>query len=261
MQQSLTTRLLGESGTKLLSSRKGAILLGAAAALLAAILLIVYVNRYRTSLDSNIQPTPVLVAKRLIQRGTPVAVFGPQGLYELTQVPKKNVKDGAVADPATIKGRIAVDDIYPGQQLTVADFTVTPTAAIPTRISGNQRAIAVSLDSTHGLAGQVAAGDHVNVYIGINANVGGVETPVIALLYPNVLILSLAGGSGSGIGASGGTKYILQLRTDQVAKLAYAADHGQLWFVARPSSGAAPTKPQAITAQSLLFANKINVGH
>ena len=135
MQQSLTTRLLGESGAKLLSSRKGAILLGAAAALLAAILLIVYINRYRSSLNSNIQPTPVLVAKRLIEKGTPVATFGPQGLYQLTQIPRKNVKDGAVADPATIKGRIAADDIYPGQQLTLTDFTATPTAAITTRIT------------------------------------------------------------------------------------------------------------------------------
>jgi Flp pilus assembly protein CpaB len=261
VQQSLTTRLLGESGSKLLSSRKGAILLGAAAALLAAILLIVYVNRYRTSLKSNVAPTPVLVAKRLIQKGTPAATFGPAGLYQLTEVPKKDVKDGAVADPATIKGRIAVDDIYPGQQLTVDDFTLTPTAAIPTRISGDQRAVAVQLDSTHGLVGQVAAGDHVDVYIGINANVGGVQTPVIALLYPNVFVMSVAGGAGSGIGASGATKYILRLRTDQVPKMAYAADHGQLWFVARPSSGAAPTKPQAITANSLLFAAKVNVGH
>jgi Flp pilus assembly protein CpaB len=261
VQQSLTTKLLGESAPKLLSSRKGAILLGAAAALLAAILLIVYINRYRSSLNSNIQPTPVLVAKRLIVAGSPVAIFGPQGLYQLTQVPKKNVKDGAVADPATIKGLIAAADIYPGQQLTLADFTATPTAAISTRITGDQRAVAVSLDSTHGLVGQVAAGDHVDVYIGINANVGGVQTPVISLLYPNVMVLSVSGGAGTGVTSSGGTKYILRLRTDQVAKLAYAADHGQLWFVARPSSGAKPTKPQTITAQSLLFANKINVGH
>jgi Flp pilus assembly protein CpaB len=172
------------------------------------------------------------------------------------------VKDGAVADPATIKGRIAADDIYPGQQLTLTDFTATPTAAISTRITGDQRAVAVSLDSTHGLVGQVAAGDHVDVYIGINANVGGVQTPVISLLYPNVTVMSVSGGGGTGVtSSSGGTKYILRLRTDQVAKLAYAADHGQLWFVARPSSGAKPTKPQTITAQSLLFASKINVGH
>jgi Flp pilus assembly protein CpaB len=254
VQQSLTTRLLGESGTKLLSTRKGAILLGAAAALLAAILLIVYINRYRNSVDSNLQPTPVLVAKRLIQKGTPVATLGVQGLYQLTTIPKKDVKDGAVIDPATIKDRIAVDDIFPGQQLALSDFTLTPTTAIPTRISGDQRALAVSLDSVHGLNGQVLAGDRVDIYIGINASVGGVQTPVISLLYPNVAVLQVAGS------ASGGTKYILRVKTEQVAKLAYAADHGQLWFVARPSSGAAPTKPTTITAQSLLFASKLNVG-
>jgi len=259
VQQSLTTRLLGESGTKLLSTRKGAILLGAAAALLAAILLIVYINRYRSSVDSNLQPTPVLVAKRLIEKGTPVSILGPEGLYQLTTIAKKDVKDGAVVDPATIKGRIALDDIYPGQQLTVADFTATPTTAIPTRITGDQRAVAVAVDSVHGLAGQVAAGDHVDVYIGMNANVGGVQTPIISLLFPNVPVMLVAAGGG-GVGGSGASKYILKVHADQVAKLAYAADHGQLWFVGRPSSGAEPTPRQTITAQSLLFAQKLNVG-
>jgi len=261
VEQSLTNRLLGESGAKLLSSRKGAILLGAAAALLAAILLIVYIEQYRNSVDSGLQPTPVLVAKRLITKGTPVATLAPEGLYQLTQIAKKDVKDGAVADPATIKGRIALQDIYPGEQLTVTDFTVTPTAAIPTRITGDQRAVAVSLDSTHSVAGQVAAGDRVDVYVGMTATTGGVQTPVITLLYPDVQVLSVAGGGAGGIGAANsGTKFILKLRTNQVAKVAFAADHGQLWFVSRPSSGATPTQPQTITANSILFGAHIGTG-
>jgi len=259
VQQSLTTRIFGEQGTKLLSSRKGAIMLGAAAALLAAILLIVYINRYRSSLNSNVAPTPVLVAKRLIPKGTPVSIMAPQGLYQLTTVPKKDVKDGAVVDPATIKNRIAVADILPGQQFTVADFTTTPTAAIPTQITGNQRAMAVSLDSTHGLVGQVGSGDHVDIYVGMNADVGGVQTPIITLLYPNVVVLSVVGSNG-GLGSTGNsTKYLLKLKTDQIPKVEYAADHGTLWFVARPSTGATPTRPATITAKSLLF-SKVNAG-
>jgi pilus assembly protein CpaB len=261
VEQSLTTRLLGDSGAKLLSSRKGAILLGGAAALLAAILLIVYIEQYRSSIDSGLQPTPVLVAKRLITKGTPVATLAPAGMYQLTQIAKKDVKDGAVSDPATVKGRIAVSDIYPGEQLTTADFTTTPTAAVSTRITGDERAIAVSLDSTHGLAGQVSSGDHVDIYVGMDAQNGGVQTPVITLLYPNVQVLGVSLSSSGGIGASGGgSKYLLKLRTNQVAKVAFAADHGTLWFVGRPSSGAAPTVPQTITANSLLFATKIRAG-
>lgn len=261
MEQSLTTRLLGESGAKLLSSRRGAILLGAAAALLAAILLIVYIEQYRSSVDSDLQPTPVLVAKRLITKGTPVSTLAPEGLYQLTQIAKKDVKDGAVADPATIKGRIAVADIYPGEQFTIGDFTTTPTSAIPTRIAGDERAIAVSVDSTHSVAGQVSAGDHVDIYVGMNATTGGVQTPVITLLYSNVQVLSVGGSGGGGVGAtSTGTKFILKLRTNQIPKVAFAADHGQLWFAARPSSGAKPTLPQTVTANSLLFATKLRAG-
>lgn len=259
MQQSLTTRLVGERGTKLLTTRKGAIGLGIAAALLAAILLVVYLNRYRNSLHANAQPTPVLVAKHLIARGTPFAVLAPEELYQVMRIPKKDVKDGAVIDPATLKGQIAVADIYPGQQFTTADFTTTPTSAVNTQITGAQRAIAVSLDPTHGLIGQVKAGDHVDIYVGINLAVGGVQTPVISLLYPNVTVLTTMDSSG-GTGTSGGTRYVLKLKTEQVPKVQYAADHGTLWIAARPTSGATPTKPSIVTAQNLLFAKPVRVG-
>lgn len=260
MQQSLTARLIGERGTKLLATRKGAIVVGVAAALLAAILLVVYLNRYRNSLDANAQPTQVLVATHLIAKGTPFATLAPEKLYELTTIPKSDVKEGAIVDPSTLEGKIAIADIYPGQQFTATDFTATPTSAVNTQITGAQRAIAISLDSTHGLIGQVQAGDHVDVYVGINLAVGGVETPVISLLYPNVTVLTtMAGGSG-GVGSSNATRYILKLKTDQVPKVQYAADHGTLWLAARPTSGAKPSKPSIVTAQNLLFSKPVRIG-
>ena len=51
---------------KLTQSRGWTVGIGLAAAVLAAILLVVYLNRYRTSVNETKAQTPVLVAKNLI---------------------------------------------------------------------------------------------------------------------------------------------------------------------------------------------------
>src|SRR5687768_353017 len=143
MNQTLTGRLIGTRGNKLLATRRGNVLVAAGAALLAAILLLVYLNGYRTSLDTASAPTPVLVANRLIAKGTPAAVLGSQGAFELTTLAREHTKTGAVADPDLLVGRTAVRDILPGQQLTVGDFTLSTSTAVATKITGAERAISV----------------------------------------------------------------------------------------------------------------------
>ena len=82
-------------------TRGGALLAGVGAALLAAILLIVYLNSYRSSVNSGKQPEPVLVAKRLIQAGTSGELVATTGLYQATTVPQDQLKVNAVTDPGT----------------------------------------------------------------------------------------------------------------------------------------------------------------
>ena len=56
--------------TKVTQSRGWTLALGIAAAALAAILLIAYLVQYRSSVNASTAPTPVLVAKNLIPKGT-----------------------------------------------------------------------------------------------------------------------------------------------------------------------------------------------
>ena len=56
--------------TKVSQSRGWTLALGIAAAALAAILLIAYLVQYRSSVNDSTAPTPVLVAKNLIPKGT-----------------------------------------------------------------------------------------------------------------------------------------------------------------------------------------------
>src|SRR3569833_1858525 len=102
--------------SKLLSTRRGTVVLGVAAAVLAAIALLVSLNQYRNSVDRDKQSMSVLVAKILIQKGTPGSVIGTSALYQVSAIPRKADKSGAFNDPQTLAGKVAAQDIYPGQQ-------------------------------------------------------------------------------------------------------------------------------------------------
>jgi Flp pilus assembly protein CpaB len=232
MQQILASRLL--------STRRGTAVLGVVAALLAGVVLVAYLNSYRDSVRATSDPITVLVARNLIEQGTPGTVIATRKLFQPTELASEKVKEGALSDPASIRDRVAQVDIYPGQQLTAADFSVATTTAIPTRITGAERAISVSIDSSHGSLAHLAAGDHVDVYVGIAQS--------IRLLIPNVLVLSAPGAAGEG-----GENVVLQVKTFQAPRVAFAADNGQLWLVLRPQIGASRTAPAVVTA------NKLNV--
>src|SRR5438270_7872959 len=111
-----------ELAEKLFSTRRGTVLIGACAAVLAAILLIVYLNRYRASLKGTDAPVAVLVAKNLIQKGAPGNLIGTGHQFQVSNIPKPQLLSGAITDPAALRGYVAIRDIYPGQQLTAADF-------------------------------------------------------------------------------------------------------------------------------------------
>jgi pilus assembly protein CpaB len=238
---------------RLFKTRGGAVLIGGVAAVLAAILLIVYLRSYRSSVNSGSQPMTVLVAKSLIPRGTSGSLIAQQGLYQVTSVPKDQLKELAVTDPKALSGNVTVTDVYPGQQLTANDFSVEGANSIPSVITGKARAIAIPVDGTHAVAGQLQAGDHVDVYVGMNAQHGNVAGPVIKLLASNVLVLAAPTTSTGGVSGGGGNpNAVLKVSNKTAATFAFAADNGVLWLILRPQVGAAPTPPTAATAATVL---------
>src|SRR6266536_862187 len=89
--------------SRLLKTRQGTIAIGVAAAVLAAILLLVYLSHYRSSVNGSTQPQTVLVAKRLIPKSTTGASFAENNLFDVTTVPKDQLKLGAISDPALLR--------------------------------------------------------------------------------------------------------------------------------------------------------------
>jgi Flp pilus assembly protein CpaB len=161
-------------------------------------------------------------------------------MYEPTTLPQKDVEVGAISDPALLTGQATATDIYPGQQLTSADFAASDTASVDSQITGTERAISISVDSIHGSLPQVQIGDSVDIYVAVAGQV--------KLFQPNVKVLAIP----SMPGPSGGGSLVLKVQTRDAAKFAFANDNAQWWFVLRPVVGAKPTVPATANASTLL---------
>jgi Flp pilus assembly protein CpaB len=236
--------------SKLLNTRRGTIILGIAVAALAAIVLLVYLNQYRNSVNNGNQTVSVLVAKSLIQKGTPGNVVGTTGLYELTNLPKKQVKTGAFVDPATLTGKVAAIDIFPGQQITSADFVVGNAAALTQNLASDQRAVVVPLDSPAEVGGQIGAGDHVDVWVAFNAQgANGISRPLVREVLQDIYVMGTTAGN-------------VTLRTTPkiAGELIYATQNAKIWLALRPAVGSKATKPPEITVGDLLGVPTIRVG-
>jgi pilus assembly protein CpaB len=226
------------TSSKLFTTRQGTILLGVIAAVIAAIALIVYLNQYRNSHAGN-ATVSVLQAQKLIQKGTSGDVLRTNpGYYKPTDYAKSQIETGAIVDPATLAGKVALTDISPGQQLTAADFG--PTSGLSTQLNANQRAVVVSLGSPQQVGGQIAAGSHVDVWVVLNAQgANGVTRPTVKLLYQDMYVLGL-----------GGDNVTLRGTPTQAGTLIYAASNAQIWLTLRPTIGTKP-KPPTIGSTSL----------
>jgi pilus assembly protein CpaB len=237
MSNTFTTKVSGR-----VSSRGWAVAVGLGAIVLATILLIVYLDRYRARVSAASAPTPVLIAEQVIPAGTPGSIVATQGMYEATTVPKKEVLEGAIADPTFLTGRAAAVEVLPGRQLTATDFAATTTTTVDSQITGRQRALSISIDAVHGSLGQLKAGDDVDIYMRTTRK--GTGEPQIELFREAVRVLAVPGP----------TSPTLILRTENTRdapKFAYAADHVGLWFVLRPAAGADPTANAVGNADNL----------
>jgi Flp pilus assembly protein CpaB len=235
MSNTLTSKVSGR-----MSSRAWAIALGIGAIVLAAILLVVYLDRYRARVGGENAPTPVLVAKQLIPKGTPGNIVASQSMYAPTTIPRKEVETGALNSPSYLAGRAASTDIYPGAQLLATNFAASDTLSVDSQITGDERAISVSLDNVRGSLSQVQIGDSVDVYTAIAG--------AVKLFRPNIKVLAIP----SVAGPSGGGNLVLKIKTKDAAQWAYAQDNTQLWFVLRPVIGAKATANTTANSSTVL---------
>lgn len=248
---------------RLLSTRGGTIAVSVMAAVLAAVILVAYLHRYRDSVRNSGVPVTILVAKGLIEKGTSGDIIASSDLYQVSTLPKGEVADGAITDPASLKGRVTTADIFPGEQLTAANLETGGATSMANRITGDERAVTVPIDVAHGMVGEISAGDHVDIYGGFNVkklnadgtpDTAAAERPVLKLLVADVLVLEAPDSGSNGIGASGGKSQLtLRMNDQQAATTAFSADNGILWAFLRPKVNADTTSPDIVSLETVLF--------
>jgi Flp pilus assembly protein CpaB len=246
-----------ELAHKLVSTRKGALLVALVAALLAGVSIVFYLSTYRESLKAQGALVTVLVAGDTIPKGTAGNVLAAKGLYTATTIRESQLREGAISDPSSLRNLVAKREILEGSQLTATDFAAAgDSLAAP--LTEEDCVISVPLDAAHGMIGKIEAGNRVDVYAGFNVQPlgrngtpleGAQARPILKLIVSDVPVLSV-GEKPTGTGT---TTVTLKVDDITAAQMAFSSDNGKIWLALRPSAGAAASRPQLITLETLLL--------
>lgn len=202
-----------------LSNRRTSVLIAVVCAVLAAVLIYVFVSHNKnTAAPAVPAQATVLVATKYIPSGVPASTVVSGGLVKPEQVPVTAAVAGAIADSSLLSGQVSAAPIAAGQQITATDFSHNnPT--ISAYLAGKERAVAFSLDPTHGLTAYVQPGDTVDVM--------GLDAGKAEMLDENVSVIANQNGD-----------VILRLTDKQALQLTSATGVSSLWFTLRPATGA-----------------------
>jgi Flp pilus assembly protein CpaB len=242
---------------KLLSTREGTLAFATLAGLLAIGLLLAFMGAYKNSVDEGAQPVTVLVARDSLPKGVSGDLIAEKGMFQATGFKRDQVKEGAVTDPASLRGQVATHNLVKGQQLTVGDFS-RPTNPVLSRLANDQRAVTIPVDSAHGMAGQIQTGDHVDVFAGFQVQPlgsGARARPILRVLLQDVEVLQAPptpkeGGLGN---QSQTQNVVLRVSDKDAPQVAFSSDNGKLWISLRPPAGAKQDPPSIVTLERLLL--------
>ena len=237
-------------GPSPLSSRGGSLAIAGLAALLAAAALLVFLRQYRTDLTDS-TPVTVLEARALLPKGTPGQAIASDRLFREVRIRKSQLENGAITDPAQLRGKVASADIYPQHQLTAGDFS-RATGSVKNDVSRYQRAMTVPVDGARAMIGKVEQGDRVDVVVSFK-NIPGLLAQGSRVVARDVLVLRIPSSPGRSFGSTGANQDVT-LRVDDavVPVLAHGADNGKIWLVLRPAIGARARRSSAAAVQRAL---------
>lgn len=245
--------------TKLISTKRRMIFVAVGAAMLAGILILIYLNGYRSSVKAEGAPVTVLIADQNIPKGTSGTVIASNGLVKTTTMRESQLREGAFSDPTNLDGKAATHEIYKGAQLTAADFAPSE-QSLPSQLTRKQRMLAIPLDSAHGMIGEVEAGNHVDVFAGFSVTptgpdglpiAGAQSRAVLKRIITDIPVIRVVAKSG-GLGTST-SKVVVRLTDKQAADFAFSSEFGKVWIALRPGAGAESSTPDLVTLETLLL--------
>jgi Flp pilus assembly protein CpaB len=218
-------RIGSRRGGSSLANRRTPVLVAILSAVLAGVLIYLFVSHYHKTTPTTVQaPTEitVFVAKADIPAGTPQTTVAAEHLLKPVQVSIAKEWAGAITAPSQITSEVATAAISKGDEVTASDF-IRASPTITSRLTGGWRAVAVHLDSWHGLTSYARYGDTVNIMGG-----KGVKSE---LLFQGISVLANSSGD-----------VVLKMTDTQALRLdADMGDGISLWLTLRPASGAKNT--------------------
>jgi Flp pilus assembly protein CpaB len=137
-----------------------------ALAAVAALMTSFYVTNYKRHVQRGEDHVTVLVAKHDIPAGT--AGADVSGDLSATQVPRRSVVPGAISSPDEIKDKVAVQQMFAGEQVTTSRFSSVAETGVQGQLKGTMRAFQIQGDGNQTLAGTLKDNDRVDIVATFN---------------------------------------------------------------------------------------------
>jgi Flp pilus assembly protein CpaB len=233
-----------------MSTNRNLLLPGVLAALAAALTLVYVAHAAGTAKTARQSYTTAYVVTRDIAAGTPGAEVAR--LVKLVRLPASAIVPEAVRSPLELAGRIAVDPIYRGQQLTIRSFGGLQQQGVLAHLSGRMRVIQIAGDANQLLAGTLQPGERVDVVASLKTSDKQLPYGITVLRGLLVLRAPSASSGGQVGGAQSTYAATLSLTDAQAQTLFFVTKNGDWSLVLRPVVGSADGTAFVDSIQSVL---------
>jgi Flp pilus assembly protein CpaB len=231
-------------------------------ALLAVLLTTFYVTNYKRHVQSGEEQVTVLVASKDIPVDTQGGDLLSGTWLKKVTVSRRQVVPGAITTPQQVRGLIATEPIFAGEQVTTRRFGTPSERGVRAQLKGTQRVVSVTGDQFQLLAGTLRVGDHIDIvgaWETLLPSTDGTKTKetgkVSRVFARDALVLSApaAPKAGGGIGAGGTYGAEFRMSDAETQRLEWMIAHGKDWRVElRPSADGANSPRWWETGNTLL---------
>jgi len=223
-------------------------------ALLAVLLTTFYVTNYKRHVQHGQAQVTVLQAAKDIPADTQGSDLLSGSWLTKASVPRRDVVPGAISNPEQLRGLIATEPIFAGEQVTARRFGTPSERGVRAQLKGTQRVVQVAGDANQLLAGTLRIGDHVDIVGGWGVD-GDQGVNVARVFVRDSLVLSAPVAPKSGGGLASGDTFAVQLRMSDAEsqRFEWMLAHGKDWRLEiRPAADAATSPRWHDTSETLL---------
>src|SRR5919109_1059584 len=205
-------------------------------AVVAALLTVFYVSNYKDSVRSDGETVTALVAASDIQPGTLGSQVIAEKMLAKREIPRKAFVSGAISSPDDIRGLIATQPIYVGEQVTARRFGQLTEAGVRTQLKGAQRAMQFKGEPDQILAGVLRPGDRVDVVASVKWPDEQSSYHFTKVIARDVLVLRTSGAAEGGtavVPGGAGNWVMLRISDTQSQRVFHAYANDDWWLALR----------------------------